>query len=485
MAGPLFVRVDWTKNGVFTDTNDDVSDVVRGGITATYGRDQITALSPVTAGRASFELDNTSRKYSPRNTGSALFGSLKPARPVQITRTVGANTYTIFRGHTDDSPISPDVDGKRVSFSCVDSLADFRGVNITTPLYQGIRSGTAIGLILDAAGWTGGRDIDAGGSVFPWWWEEGTDALAALQNVTYSEGSPALLTMDANGAVVFRDRHHRLIRSASTTVQSTWRGSGTTEPIMGRGFTYSDNWQNIVNYVSFSVDLRSPANPGPVWSTDDVISLAASEVRTYVVQTSDPFLNAVTPEQDTDYTVTSGSVTVSLSRTSGAATSVTLTASASGAILNGLQVRAQAVPVVRTYQVQASNSTSITDYGQRGLPGGQEPVWASVFDAQSIANLLVLQRAQPLPLLNVRFSCAWTQTTRLNAVLSSDLSDRVTVIEPETVVNGAFFVESISHTIANMTDHQVDIGLEGVPSSPTSAFIVGTSTLNGSAPLGY
>lgn len=488
MSGPVFVRVDWGKDGVFTSTGDDVSDVVRGSITATYGRDQVTALSPVVAGRAGFDLDNTSRAYSPRNTASPLFGKLKPARPVQVQRVVGANTYTIFRGHTDDSPISPDTENKRVSFTCVDPLADFRGLNITTQLYQGIRSGQAVGYILDAAGWTGGRDIDTGGSLFPWWWEEGTDAFDALQKVLFSEGPPALLTIDSTGAVVFRDRHHRLVRSASTTSQGTWRGSGTTEPIMGKGFTYSDNWQNIVNYVSLSIDERgmTPYRIA-VWSTQDVISLSANETRTILVQASDPFTGVLTPVSGSDYNVSAGSLTsVSVSRTSGAATSITLTAGASGATLtDGIQLRGFSLPVSRTYQVQATDSTSITDYGQRSLPSGQEPVWASVPDAQGIANVLVTQRAQPLPLLNIRFNCHSTQTARLNAVLSADLSDRVTVIEPETAVNGAFFVETITHTIPSMLEHEVVIGLEAVPTQLSNAFILNTSTLNSTAPLAY
>src|SRR3954463_1250645 len=180
MAGPLFVKVDWNRDGDFADTNEDVSDDQRGTITASYGREGATELSQVTAGRGSFDLTNTTRKYSPRNASGALFGSLKPARPVLITRDVtsgGTTTYTIFRGHTDDSPLNPDVEDQKVTFTLVDSLQDLRGINISTPVSQGLRSGAAVNAVLDAAGWTGGRDIDAGASIFPWWWEDQTDAM--------------------------------------------------------------------------------------------------------------------------------------------------------------------------------------------------------------------------------------------------------------------------------------------------------------------
>jgi hypothetical protein len=130
------VSVDWNRNGTFTDTGDDVTDRRPGRAPRSYGRDQATALSPVVAGRGSFTLDNSSRDYSPRNT-SSLFGLVKPSRPVLIQRTVSATTYTIFRGHTDDSPVDPDADAKTVAFSLIDYLADLRGVKVTTACTRG------------------------------------------------------------------------------------------------------------------------------------------------------------------------------------------------------------------------------------------------------------------------------------------------------------------------------------------------------------
>jgi hypothetical protein len=194
VSGPLHVYVDWDRNGNFTGPSDDVTDDVRGTVSVSFGRESVTALAPLIAGRGSFDLDNTSRRYSPRNASSPLFGKVKPARPVLITRDVKVGTttttYTIFRGHIDDTPISPDVDGRLVTVNLVDSLQDFQQNTISTELWQGLRSGDAIGKILDAAGWTGGRDLDPGCSIFTWWWAEGSTAASALQDVLDSEGPP-------------------------------------------------------------------------------------------------------------------------------------------------------------------------------------------------------------------------------------------------------------------------------------------------------
>jgi hypothetical protein len=419
---------------------------------------------------------------SPRNQDSPLYPLVKPNRPVLVERKVGSTVYTLFRAHTDDSPINPDIDSKTVAVGLVDYLADLKGQTIATGLSQGIRTGAAVGLVLDAIGWTGGRDLDVGATIMPWWWEDGTDALEALQKIVASEGQPAFLSIGPVGEFVFRDRHHRLTRAASTTSQSTWRGSGPVEPVMGTGFSYDAAWSNTVNDVSFSVTERSPdPRQSWVWTTDETLNLAALESRVVVISTSEPFYQARAPVVSSDYFVQSGSITsTSISRTSGASTSVTLTAGASGAVVTGLQLRARSVPVGRTRVASARDATSIADYGSRGLPSGLEPVWAGYWDAQDIADLLVLQRSQPLPVLRVQFSCPTGADAKLAALLARDLSDRVTVVEPETATNGPFFVESIGHVVAWKGDHVITFGLEAVPSQPSTVpFILGTSTLGG------
>jgi hypothetical protein len=480
--GPVFCRIDWAQDGNFNSVGDDVTARIRGAITAQYGRDQDTSLQQIVAGRGSIVLDNRSRDYSPRNVDSPLYPLVKPNRPTLIERKVGATLYTLFRAHTDDSPINPDLDSKTVAVGLVDYLADLKGQTIATPLYQGIRTGAAVGYVLDAIGWTGGRDLDVGASILPWWWEDGTDALEALQKIVASEGQPAFLSIGPVGEFVFRDRHHRLTRAASTTSQSTWRGSGPVEPVMGVGFTYDEAWANTVNDVTFTVTERTPdPRQSWVWTTDETLNLAAFESRVVVISTSDPFYQGRAPIVNSDYFVQSGSITsTSISRTSGASTSVTLTAGSSGAVVTGLQLRARSVPAGRTRQAISTDGTSISDFGSKGLPSGLEPVWAGYWDAQAVADLLVGQRGQPLPILRVRFSCPASATTRLIQALSRDLSDRVTVIEPETSTNGPFFVESIAHELPWFGDHAITFGLEAVPSSPTvGTFIIGTSSLGG------
>jgi hypothetical protein len=486
------VEIDWDRvaisgTGTYVDGYSDVygpSTVsnnvtalvrpIQGAVTAEYGRDQVTALAPTVSGRGSLVLDNRDRRFSPRaatlanGTPNPLYGKIKPARPVHITRTISATDYVLFDGHTDDNPINPDPDSKTVSITLVDRLADFRGQTITTRLYSGIRTGQAIGYILDACGIPAAdRDLDPGATIIPWWWADGKDALTALEEIIRSEGPPALLTIGVNGAIVFKDRHHRLLDPASITSQGTWRGSGVLEPVMQRGFVYNESWANIVNTGTATVDVRTPQELQQVWTNDSLVSLSAGEQKLVTASTTDPFYGAIAPVTGTDYTLLSGTVTTALTNTSGTSAAIILTAGGAGAVISNLQLRAQPVTVAYSVQVSSSDSTSIGSYGSRSFPG--DLPWCGPDDAQAVLETTVSQRSQPLPVVSARFVIG-NNLPKAAAILSRDLSDRVTVVEPETVLNNDFYVESIAHELTGTFDHAVTFGLELAPTLPSNIF---------------
>ena len=469
----LRIRVDWTRNGTFTDPLDDVTSRMRGGtageVAVSFGRDQSTALTPVSAGRGSMTLDNRDKRLTPKNTASPLFGLLKPARPVLLDRTVGGATWTLFAGHTDDNPINVDREAQSASFSLVDWLVDFKGQQLSTPLYRGIRTGEAIGRVLDAAGWTGGRDLDLGASWLPYWWAEGTDALAALNDLVRAEGPPALLTVGPSGEIVFRDRHHRITRAASTTSQGTWRAQDTAIPKMARGFGYSEGWSLIVNSVQASIPVRRPTDLSVVWSTSDTISLSDGESTVISAQGSDPFFGAQAPVAGTDWLALSGVMTATLLRDSGLAAGIKLTATGGPASITNLQLRAVPAPIVNTVTISATDTQSVADYGQRGLPNGADLPFVNQYDAAAILGQIVATRAQPLTQLQVRFVVG-RSSSQFAALQPRAIGDRVTVIEPGSLVNGDFYIESVAHLLRGEEDHEVTFGLEACPATISPVF---------------
>ena len=464
----LSVKVDWNKDGDYSDTGETVTTRVmeNPGLSLSYGRDQITALAPTVAGTGSFTLNNASNDYNPLNASSPIYGYIKPARPVQIQRTVGGNTYTLFDGHTDDTPLNPDLSSQTVTVSLVDYLADFRGQTVTTSMYSGVRTGTAIGYILDELGWSATlRDIDPGVTIMPWWYEAGEDAFTALEKILQSEGPPALLTMAPGNILTFRDRHHRLLNTASTTSQDTWYGA-TTKPVMITPFTYDAGWRNIVNNASQDIDVQTLTGLAEVWASDTQITMSDGEVRILNASVTGAVASAVTPVEGTDFTVLSGAVAVALIADSGPTIPIRLTATGA-TVLSGMRLRAIALNTAYAVRVEVADSTSITDYGKRDYP--TDVPWCNQYDAEAVFTNVISTRAQPLAIIEAQFACTSSDTTTSDAILARNLSDRVTVTSTAMGLNSDFYIENFKHDFGNELDHMVTVGCEAVQATQSTA----------------
>lgn len=233
------VAVDWAGDGDFDDAYDDVTEDVlqRGPVTFSYGRDQARQIAPPKVGSMQMTLCNADRLYSPENPDSPIADDMSPAAPVKV-ETVYSNTlYPLFTGRVDDFDVHPDRGDRSIDITALDLLSLLQGVKISTELYQAQRTGTLIGVILDAVGWTGPRDLDLGGTFVPWWWLEEADALSALADLLTSEGPPSIAYVSPGGTFIFRDRHHRLLRAESLTPQAYFAAdaAGECSPVYGYG----------------------------------------------------------------------------------------------------------------------------------------------------------------------------------------------------------------------------------------------------------
>lgn len=381
-------------------------------------------------------------------------------------------TYGLFRGHLDDFEILPDLENRSVQITCLDALAKLAEVRVSTGLYAGLRTGQAIGLLLDAVGWdTTLRDMDQGASILPWWWVDDTDAYSALTALLDCEGPGSLATVDIDGNFVFRDRHHRITRTASTTVQATFRDGGV-EPCYS-ALTYDHGLKEIVNSVAFDVPLRATAGEATqVWRMEGQTTIADGETYIFSASAGNPFVGAITPEASTDYQVLSGAVSVSLPYASGQSASVYVKAVGGPAVIADMQLRAFSVDTVTTAQVRAEDSTSISKYGRRSWPSGRDPTFASIHDARAIARIILAQRSDRLP--TVTITLRGGVAARLTQQLTRDLSDRVHIVDTGTGLDADCYIEQIEHTIG--VDHATTFGCEKIATQPTAVFILGDST---------
>jgi hypothetical protein len=478
MPASYRLLIDWLANGFDDTAVDDVTGRTldeRQQVTVRYGRDQARQYGPTSPGEAAFLLDNRSRHYSPENAASPIAGFVTPGRPVKLQATVGATTTVLYNGYLDDLEIKPGINDRAVPVTCMDALGRMRGVQVSTPLYQAVRTGEAVGYVLDAVGWPADlRDLDPGASVLPFWWLDDADAFDALMQLADSEGPSALVTVDSQGRIVFRDRHHRLTRTQSLAVQSTWRSSGV-EPCISDPVTYNHGWKEIVNSVSADVQLRTIAvNVSQVWSSQGLITVPAGTPVTVTAQGGTPFVGAISPVVGTDYTVVSGAVTVGISRTSGQSTVITLT-SAGGAVVQDLSLRAQAITST-TVTVSVEDAPSIARYGRKSLTDARLPTWTNPYDTLAILQLIVGRRSERLPTVTVTMRGAGS-SLRLAECLGRNLSDRVHLTESLTGLDSDMFVEQISHAIGQGgLEHVTTFGLEKIPpvvSTPFTFDVVG------------
>jgi hypothetical protein len=465
------VRVSWRGNNLFTDTGDAVD--VRPDVTISYGRDQSRALSPIAMGTATLELNNLTRDYSPENTSSPLNGFILPARPLKITAILSGSPFVLFRGHFDDYVVQPAPNERKVSITALDGLAKLREAKGTTELFPALRTGEAIGKILDSIGWPAAdRDLDIGATTVRWWSIDDDEAWSSILELVSAEGPPSLVTVDPDGKIVFRDRHHRLLRTESVTSQATFRDTGT-EPLFSAPLTYDQGWKDVFNAVALSVDERDPEPElSDLWTSDLSYSINSGSTYTITFQTSDPFYGAIPPVAGTDYQLRSGSATVTLSRTSGQSTTISILASGA-TVIDTLKVRGYPVTVSRTVQIEKNEPTSVIAYGLKTWPDNSK--LACLEDARAVGDIILSYRAERLPI--VSFDIIGDRDSRLGQCLGRDLSDRVSLVDGETGLNRDFFIEQIAHKIPlGGLFHITTFGCEAVPAPADSPFTFDDAT---------
>lgn len=452
---------DFSGAGDFTGPYDDMtSRLLDTYLTVTYGRDSPRANGPMISGRLSFRVDNRDKLLSSANTASPLAGRVTAGRKVRLSY----NGAALLDGRTESVTIDPNDGARAAEFDVFDAWGRPGAEQLSTPLYSGIRTGTAIGHVLDAIGWTGGRDIDAGATNMPWWWAEDEDAATAINRLVESEGPPAIAYVQG-GTFVFRDRHHRITRTASTTSQATFTGALTTAG-PGGAFRilsqrlYDDGLTHVANSATFSVAQRSPVSNAEVWASEDPISLGATDSTILHVQASDPFYNA------TATVTTSGSVAATVSRTSGRSLVVTLATSGIPSIVTRVAIEATSLPVARTVKVNAEDAASIGAWGRSEWPGNAP--WANVYDARAIATRIVAVYAQPRAAITV--SIAGLDATYLAQIEARKIGDRITVRDDDLGINADYVIEQITHRITKLgVSHEVTFGCQAAdPTQPAN-----------------
>lgn len=407
-----------------------------------------------------FYVDNISVIYTPLDAGK---------------------TYVIHGGVLDDFDVQSMSAARTFGGKSLDAFGRAQGGNLSTAVYRTIRTGTAVGVVLDAIGWPADmRAIDPGVTAVPYWWEEGTSPSDAISKLVNSEGAPAIAYVEA-GVFVFRDRHHRVRSTASNTSQGTYSliqpagsGPGYDFKVEKGSFTYDHGLKSIVNSVTFSVDIRTLTDVEEVWSSEDTIVMNSGDVLTFLVQTTDPVLDAITPTSAAgDIQAYAGTFTTNIDRTSGQKFVLTLTCTSTGTVTR-LALRGYPITVSRTVQVTSSDQASINQYGTATWPDDGNPVWANPYDAQAIADRIIATYANNRA--RISFSTVNFNDRYESEICSLRISDRYTVRNDALGLNADFYVERVEHSVERWQIHRIVVYMIAVePVQAANAFTFGVA----------
>jgi len=507
--------VDWNNDGDFTDSNDDITGDVL-SLSWERGRDYASQLQGSSiAGKLTAQLLNTGGKYSPSNTSSALTGEILPGRSIQLQAGSGSFPYVFpvafndgvrWQGKLDRIKPSPAASGRRTAtltaFGTLGYLNQFETqLASETDVLTSAPSGTdsAIGSILTDIGWpddTDNRTLEIGQTRIARFWISGKKGIDAMRLVEEAEAGFLLESKD--GKVVFQNRYHRLIETASTTSQGTFSDAD------GAAHTFvqvaqDDPLGTIVNHVEATARTFDTASLATLWVHPetglDSPTLAPGEAKVFVAEYPNPDAgnNAMevaawtTPAATTD--ILANTASGGSSGDSGDKIADIMEISLANAddgssiYLTKIQARGTAVTTKNPCIVRAIDTTSQGIYGERKYVAKTKFI-PTTSEAQDWCEYQVLIFASPTNILTLTIPAS--ATGNIGQALSRDLSDRITVVasnDAKLGISEDFFIESEKHQVSEGGQEHTTVWELSPASGGYSQFwvlgvsVLGTSTV--------
>jgi hypothetical protein len=243
------------------------------------GENKLTAPDQIGQGRGivdrcTLELSNHDGRYSPLNSGGALYASIQAGgayhRPMYLEVAIDGSTYSrVFTGviklpqETTPTPNAAavtriecrSVDEKLLGRRMSTSAGDLRANNV-----NGVTEGMIIYQWLGAAGASG--TLDAGLFVIPWSWLDDESVLEEIWQLAGACGGR--FYADPDGTLRYEDMTHWL-KAPHTTSQETL----TRADFSGLEPVYSD--ADLYNSVTVEASSRGPGASDLLWEPDEQV----------------------------------------------------------------------------------------------------------------------------------------------------------------------------------------------------------------------
>jgi len=472
------VAVSWNGTGLYDQPYDDVTPRVLAdpGLSISLGKDSARTLDPPQVSACDFSLENQDGRYSQQRADSPLYQFVVPGRPVRLT--IAHGTTDVYRGDdlyrendpyrgvalyslgsyaVDDISQSTAYGERHVEMACLGVEQVLTQASVTVGVMVGPRVDQAVHAVLDAVGWPStARAVSLADTTLAYYWADDRNAWEALVELLRSEGPGAIYVQD--GIFHFENRNYRTTTTRSQVSQATFFDTGQslsrtpayreddayrtedlyrglTSGLWFSDLTYDPGFRNIRNRATYTTRTRALAALAVVWSYGASLTLAAGQSVTLIARPTNPFQNAVTPALTTDYTVAGGTVSVSMSATSGLVAFITITQISGSPTVNGLQLRAQALTVIGETTVQNSVDASDSIAKFSPIPGAAIP---RVFDvqgwpeintafAQAVCDAWVTRYQIQRPAVQITVENGDADLVR--QILDRTMSDRISLVE--------------------------------------------------------
>lgn len=460
--------IDWNDDGTFGNSAEED---LRGRTLSDpapeteIGRDQATSIGGPMAGRMSMTLYNTDGALDRDNSGSPIYGLVRTNRPARFTAGIGdpipyrshylyrepdtpyrgQAQVPFFQGRVENYEFE-DKDGlKTVKVTALGRLAELQAIdNLVVPVLTNVTTDVAVAAVLDACGvLPSERVLSTGYTTLAYWWADNTNALGALKQILATEGPGAALYEDGQGRIHFEDRHYRDNTARCLTPQHVYDTG-----INVLSINVDPRSDAIINRATATASRRQLQAAAVVWSLGQTLTLTSSQVRRITVRPQDPFRNAVAPVAGTDYTVSSGSATVTLVGTGGAASQLIITAGVGGATVTGLQLRAESFVKLDEIDVESEppNPESTNDFGDKVKSLGN---WPEVdFNVlKDLCDEMVLRYQFERPLFTI--TAFPRDFDELRQIMAHQISDRIEISDNRSGITVHVWIEQLKHQPAS------------------------------------
>lgn len=504
-TGCAGVDISWDGSSSWTGPYDDVTPRVAGdpGFTVYEGRDGDRALAPPRIAAGAAELFNHDGRYSLERPDSPVYQRVTPGRPVRYRYSagqrrpyrahVGYRAHVAYRGIAvwqlgyhllDDISQQTALGSQRVGISTIGLETFLQRSVVSVSLMQNVRTSDCVTAILDAAGWaTTKRSIAIGDTTLLYWWCDERPPWDALLELVAAEGATASVYVSKDGVLHFENRNFRSTAARSTASQASfydhvvpgrtlyrdhvlYRGHrtyrGNNDGLWFTDLAYSPGFKSIYNRATYTTNRRAAGTPGTVlWSYGQTIVPPGGNGVTLIARTADPVLSYIQPVAGTDYTVSGGTVSVTVARASGLMLYVTLTAITGSPTVSGLQIRGTPLSIVSQTTVVNSVDASVSIAKYSPLPGAAIPItlpvagWPEIDqpNAQGVCDSWVSRYMELHP--SVTFKIRNGSGALLEQTLRRIPSDRVTVVERNTGVSGDVIINGVQTTVSGAAGRAV------------------------------